>query len=303
MRHILLYIVIVVAAFITKPATALDTPSPSQYDGRIQYVDFNEGDVVPVHAAAGLGSEIVFSPGEEILDTASGFSQGWEFSGRRNILYLKPKSVKTEGSGLLSPEPNKWNTNLLVTTNQHMYAFDLYLMPNPADIADKPTQNSNISYRIQFRYPQQQAEIRKEKIIAIVNKKHMAVRPRPVNWNYVMQIGRQSDSIAPTMAYDDGRFTYLRFPNNRDFPAVFLVSADKSESLVNSHVEASKPHGAKDMLVVHRVARQMVLRLGHEVVGIYNDSFDADGVAPRDGMAVPGMRRVLRVISNSQSRG
>ncbi|MBD4588067.1 TrbG/VirB9 family P-type conjugative transfer protein, partial [Xanthomonas citri pv. citri] len=83
-------------------------------------------------------------------------------------------------------------------------------------------------------------------------------KPAPMNWHYSMQVGKDSEAIAPSMAYDDGRFTYLRFPNNRDFPTVFLVAGDKSESIVNANVDPSVP----DILVVHRVAREMVLRLG-----------------------------------------
>ncbi|NEK79305.1 MAG: TrbG/VirB9 family P-type conjugative transfer protein, partial [Xanthomonas perforans] len=88
----------------------------------------------------------------------------------------------------------------------------------------------------------------------------------------------------------DGRFTYLRFPNNRDFPTVFLVAGDKSESIVNANVDPSAP----DILVVHRVAREMVLRLGSAVVGIYNDSYNMDGVPTNTGTTVPGVERVIK---------
>lgn len=75
---------------------------------------------------------IVFAADEEVLDVASGFTQGWEFSDRRNILYVKPKSIKT-GNGqeaiVMAPEARKWDTSLMVTTNRRMYDFDLKLLP------------------------------------------------------------------------------------------------------------------------------------------------------------------------------
>ena len=38
----------------------------------------------------------------------------------------------------------------------------------------------------------------------------------------------------------------------------------------------------------------MVLRLGNAVVGIYNDSFDPDGVPANQGTTVPGVKRVIK---------
>jgi type IV secretion system protein VirB9 len=49
-----------------------------------------------------------------------------------------------------------------------------------------------------------------------------------------------------------------------------------------------------DTIVVHEVAKRFVLRLGDEVVGIWNDAYDMDGVPPSDGTTVYGVRRVLR---------
>ncbi len=269
-------------------AQAADVPVGSRYDGRIQYVNYNAGDVVIVRALPGLGARIVFAADEEILDVASGFTQGWEFSDRRNILYVKPKSIKT-GSGqeaiVMAPEAGKWDTNLMVTTNRRMYDFDLKLLPGGGNSGKAP-QNQRVAYRVEFKYPEDEAAARARAADKAKAQAKLDEKPAPRNWAYSMQVGDASDGIAPTMAYDDGRFTYLKFPNNRDFPAVFIVAADKSESLVNTHVD-------KDVLVVHRVARELVLRLGNAVVGVYNDKYDVDGLPPTDGTTVPGVKRVI----------
>ena len=47
----------------------------------------------------------------------------------------------------------------------------------------------------------------------------------------------------PTLVFDDGRFTYFRFPGNRPVPAVFAVLADDSETVVNTRMQ-------DDLLVV-----------------------------------------------------
>jgi type IV secretory pathway VirB9-like protein len=46
--------------------------------------------------------------------------------------------------------------------------------------------------------------------------------------------------------FDDGVFTYLRLPGNREIPAVFHVAADGQETLTNTRMET-------DLLVVDRV--------------------------------------------------
>ena len=78
----------------------------------------------------------------------------------------------------------------------------------------------------------------------------------------------------PTLVFDDGRFTYLRFPGNREIPAVFHVLGDGGETLVNARME-------DDLLVVDRVSRRLMLRAGSAVVGLWNEAFDLDGRATR----------------------
>lgn len=274
---------------------AADVPQGSKFDNRIQYVNYNDGDVVVVRSVAGTGSRIVFSPKETILDVASGFSQGWEFNDRDNVLYIKAKSIKGEnGMAPMTPEAGKWDTNLMVKTNLRLYDFDLQLLPGASSSRVPP--NQKIAYRVEFKYPEEEAAQTKALEAKQKAQAKLDAEDGPRNWDYSMQVGDASDNIAPTMAYDNGRFTFLRFPNNRDFPTAFLVGPDKSESLVNSHIDPAKP----DVLVIHRVAREMVLRLGNAVVGIYNDSFDADGVPANDGTTVPGVKRVLRAEGNNQ---
>lgn len=279
-------------------AHAADVPQGSKYDNRIQYVNYNSGDVVVVRAVAGLGARVVFAQGETILDVASGFTQGWEFSDRRNILYIKPKSiVVAQGVPPMPPEAGKWDTNLMVTTNLRMYDIDLHLLPGNNN-GKAPT--NRVAYRVEYRYPAEElaatkALAAKQLAQSKLNAK-LDTKNAPRNWDYSMQIGNNSENIAPTMAYDDGRFTYLKFPNNRDFPSAFLVAADKTESLVNSHIDPATP----DTLVLQRVSSEMVLRLGNAVVGIYNDNFDPDGIPANDGTTVPGVKRILKSEGNNR---
>lgn len=273
------------AALITVfagPASALDVPRGSSADARVQRVAYNEDDVVAIYARNGAATHIVFAPGEEVLDMASGFSDGWEFKSRRNNLYLKPKSAEATGEtqALIPPAPGRWDTNLLVTTSRRVYSFKLLLVGD--------SQSDRAAFRVTFTYPADDAALAAAQAAEAEAKSRLEAPPEIRNQNYTMQIGKRADGIAPTSAYDDGTFTYLRFPNNREIPAVFLVGQErgKPESLVNTHV-------AGDTLVIHRVAPEFVLRLGRQVVSVFNESFDPDGAGPVNGTTVNGVRRVV----------
>ena len=115
----------------------------------------------------------------------------------------------------------------------------------------------------------------------------LQAKPTVMNTQYSLAEGAGSQDIVPTLVYDDGRFTYLRFPGNREVPAVFHVLGDGSETLVNARME-------DDLLVVDRVSRRLMLRAGSAVVGIWNEAFDLEGIAAKGATTVPGVQRVLK---------
>jgi type IV secretion system protein VirB9 len=122
----------------------------------------------------------------------------------------------------------------------------------------------------------------------------LQTKAQVLNSSYSIAEGKASEDIVPALIFDDGRFTYLRFPGNREVPAVFHVLGDGSETLVNARME-------DDLLVVDRVSRRLMLRAGSAVVAVWNDAFDLDGVPPERGTTVPGVRRSLKA-ENSSSR-
>ena len=127
----------------------------------------------------------------------------------------------------------------------------------------------------------------------------LAAKPTVLNTQYALAEGVGSSDIVPTLVYDDGRFTYLRFPGNREVPAVFHVLGDGSETLVNARME-------DDTLVVDRVSRRLMLRAGSAVVGIWNEAFDLEGLPAIGSTTVPGVQRVLKLdpsISSSSTAG
>ena len=146
----------------------------------------------------------------------------------------------------LKPRPGAAPTNLALRTDLRSYSFSLRLVRSGL-----PT------FRIEFSYPP--------------NKSWSP--PTPISTAYSMQIGAHSLRIAPIAAYDDDHYTYLTFPEHAERPAVFEVLDDGSERLLNHHSDG-------EVLVVHAVARQLVLRLGSDVVSVFKDKALPDSVVP-----------------------
>jgi type IV secretion system protein VirB9 len=108
------------------------------------------------------------------------------------------------------------------------------------------------------------------------------------NDHYSMQVVSETADIRPREAFDNGRFTYLKFPNNAEIPAIFRsIPGSKEEVVVNSHREC-------EYVVLHAVSPLWTLRLGGSVIGVFNDSYEPEGAPPRNGSSVTGLERVLR---------
>lgn len=278
MKKIICALIIVIISAL--PVLALELPYGSKNDGRIKFVKYREDDVTRINCFVGIGTLIVFGKDETVMEYGGGYSDAWEMVPRRNTFWLKPKLEDGD-------------TNLHIITNKHIYAFELQFHKNwkkDPNTKIALAYDKKMDFRVQFVYPGDAAE---KKLADAANeeiKRRLASPNRPKNWNYTMHVGPHSREIAPSRAYDDGLFTYLRFPNNRDVPAIFAVSADGSESLVNLHVIDDL-----DIIVIQRVSREYMLRLGDMVVGLYNESYDSDGPERKGGTTKKGLKRVIKV--------
>ncbi len=95
--------------------------------------------------------------------------------------------------------------------------------------------------------------------------------------------------LAPVNAWDDGEFTYFKFPGNRDLPAIYLVDPDGNESIVNRHSAGD----SSDVIAMHKVAQRWALRLGNRALAIWNDAYDPAGRRNTSRTASPDVNRVL----------
>lgn len=288
-------------ASITLPMAMLPVALMAQpSDPRLREIVYDPAAVTTVPVKRGVVTLIVFGGDEAIADVGAGLGgdcskpeSAWCIAAQpgARTLFVKPKSGASAAN------------NLAVVTDKRVHSLRFVVL---ADSDPRPA-----LYRLRISPPAPPPEAAPPRIALAAQVPAMpSLAPAPVapdllgdrlqskpplrNTRYSLAEGRNSSDILPSLVFDDGRFTYFRFPGNREVPAVFQVLGDGSEALVNTRME-------DDLLIVDRVSRQLMLRAGQAVIAVWNDAFDIEGLPPSDGTTVPGVRRVLKEPPRSTS--
>lgn len=294
------WLIVSLGAALNPLSTQAQTPT-QRPDPRLKNVIYDPQTVVAVPVKRGVVTLVVLDTDETILEVAAGLGSdcnkpeaSWCVAAQPGgrTLFVKPKSQAT-GSN-----------NLAVVSNLRTHALRFDLLP------DGDTRSPVYRLNIQAPAPRSApsnpgmaalAQLNLLSLSALPSLPPLPTPPTPeellaqrldtapqvLNSQYSLAEGPGSADILPSLVFDDGRFTYLRFANNREVPAVFHVQGDGSETLVNARMQ-------NDLLVVDRVSQHLVLRAGSAVVGLWNEAFDLDGVPPSEGTTVAGVRRVLK---------
>lgn len=277
-------------AILNASAQTQPTAKPKT-DPRVQTLATDGEAVIDVAVQRGQLTHLVLPAGETFtLPPATGQgarcddeTHAWCIVAQGRDLFIKAK-------------PSAKTNNLILVTERRRFAIDLravdrgglmrltLMPPKSLDSAagSMPTDPAGQPKAIRVATPAADPQ----KIL----QERLAAAPIPRNSQYSMAVGKASEDITPSMVFDDGRFTYLKFPGNRPLPAIFQTAPDGSEETVNVRM------GEDDLLVADRVARKLVLRLGQSVVIVVNDAFDLDGQAPLEGTTVPGVARTLTQV-------
>lgn len=251
------------AALAPVSAEAASIPRGTSADQRVKTVVYNENDVVSLRGHYGYQTTVSFATYEKIQNISIGDSVSWQVvpNAAGNLLFLKPV------------EDNA-TTNMTVITDRRIYNFEL-----TSGQAFGPRDNS-ITYMMKFLYPNDNVlsyEYDTDDAPAVSLGGPYAPRtqidsaglrsvgtPRDLNFDYTF---KGEEEIAPTTVFDNGEFTYFRFREMGDLPAVFTVDRDRNESVVNYQIEDG-------YMVVQSVARQFTLRHGEDEACVFNDSFN-----------------------------
>ena len=237
-------------------------PHTTHQDRRIQYVDYDPDNVVKIRAKIGHTVTVQLDKSEDAEKgvVAMGDAQAWNMAVKQNNLIFKPTAT--------SPA-----TNLTVITDKRTYVFDLSLAGCVKGKKKRCVATQEPTYLLRFHYPsdeekkRKQALARQERAMQLMLKYNVNTGNANLSGslNY-LYYGKGDKAIVPTAIWDDGRFTYIQYADNRDLPAVYKINPDGSEMLVNTHIE-------EDVMIIHEVTEQLVLRLGNSVLGVQNKGY------------------------------
>jgi type IV secretion system protein VirB9 len=179
---------------------------------------------------------------------------------------------------VLKPKAPTVHTNLTIFTNKRTYVIDYAVSAGTPD-----SQADELLYSLRFRYPPAQGPKPPAQIT-----KDLATSPgeRFQNKDY-WYCGNAL--LQPVAVSDDGVHTRLTFSPSAELPAVFVRSDDGSESLLNYSMEGRD-------LVIHRLARHLILRRGKLVGCITNKGFTGSGERLETGTVSPQVRRETKEI-------
>lgn len=268
-------------------------------DPRLREVGYDPRGVVTVPVKRGVVTLVVLGADEAISEVGAGLGSdctkpeaAWCVAaqpGGRTLL-VKPKSAAGAANNLaVVTDRRVHNLRFVVLADgdatQPVYRLVITPPPPAARVVRQPAATLPL-------LPLAPLPPSTEQVVA----ERLQAKPAVMNTQYSMAEGRASGDIVPDLVFDDGRFTYLRFPGNQEVPAVFHVLGDGTEALANARME-------DDLLVVDRVSRRLTLRAGSAVIGLWNDAFDIDGVPPAMGTTVPGVQRVLKADQAAPASG
>lgn len=233
---------------------------PVLADKRIRTEVYSENRVYPIYAKIGTSILIQLEADESITGESSaigiGYGEAWKIGARGNNIIFKPKAEQPV-------------TNMIVVSNKRTYAFDLKI----ANSKNPPTYILRFDYPDSRQHHQTALQAKQNRAFTTLRQTGVMHTQMPINQDYY---GKGNPSLAPTAMWDNGRFTYLKFNNGRDMPAIYRVEADGSETLLNTHIEGNTT-------VVHEVNQKFILRLGQTVLLIENRGLNPQGTFNQTG--------------------
>ena len=265
--------IIALSMLVAFQANALERPEGGNLDERIKFINYNPTEVVDIVVHYGYSTHIQFSKSEVIDKIAMGDRDAWSIGEVDNHLFLKAAKEKAD-------------TNMTVVTNKRVYNFEL--SAHWSRNGSHPIPN-DMFFQVNFKYPEE-AKKKAEKIRlakALENELNTSPVSNAGNKNYW---AKGSEELIPNKAFDDKRFTYLTFANNKEMPAIFVVNSDGTESLVNTNIDPLD----KDTIIIRKITKQFVLRKGNAVACVFNQSYDPNGISNVNGTTSSTVKRVLK---------
>lgn len=216
--------------------TGYSADFPITMDSRIKTYIYNPNEVFPVVLHHGYQTHINFPKSETIKQILVGDQSDWSISSNSNRIFLQTYSQSA-------------HTNMTVFTNKRVYEFDLIARSNDNSATknssteiDKTSEKNDepenvdydLAYSINFYYPEDES-ISDKKQMEDSNRFTLEISDLikgPINTNYVYS---GSDEVAPIVAFNDNRFTYLKFKDVNLVPEIDTIGYKKTKVQIFSY--------------------------------------------------------------------
>ena len=219
-------------------------PDRASWLNAIQQFPYADGALYQIYLAPGQVTDIALQEGEELVGpgpVAAGDTVRWIIGDT-----ISGRGPSRRVHILVKPTRAELMTNLVINTDRRTYHLELRATP------------ATYMAAVSWTYPEDQ-------LIALRQAAAAAERAAPVSagievaaLNFRYRIGGDRASWRPVRVFDDGRQTYIEFPEDiatGEMPPVFVLGADGGAELVNYRVQGR-------YMVIDRLFDAAELRLG-----------------------------------------
>jgi type IV secretion system protein TrbG len=212
----------------------------------MQYYDYMDGTLYQVVTAPGHITSIVLRPGERLIDMAAGDTVRWVIGQTTT-----GRGALAQTLVLIKPIRPKLATNLMIATDERVYMLEL-----------ESVKGDVYNAAIAWNYAEdQKAALQRSMQLATSVQPAAGMDTATLNTGYAVEMveGDEPDWL-PTRVFDDGRKTYIEFPDNlgvMEAPPLFVLNESGDAQVVNYRVR-------DNVYIVDRLVRVAELRLGEE---------------------------------------
>ena len=254
----------VLLSVVAAPSAQADwMPAPGRGDPKIRIAPYSRNRVYRLYGHVGYQIDIEFAAGERFRGLAAGDIEGIAFKAQGRHLFIKPRVPHLR-------------TNLTVLTNRRSYEFDYSVSPRAPNGAVR-----QVIYALRFTYPSSPVvALQHARRRITTDLAHGPAVRRNFDYWYC-----GSPSLKPEAVWDNGVQTWIKFGARQALPAIFVLGADGSESLVNFSVHRGD-------VVVQRVVSRLILRRGKLKGCIVNQALGGGGMRLKSGTDSPLVERL-----------
>jgi type IV secretion system protein TrbG len=238
-------------------AAARVEPDRSSWLNAIQQFPYSDGALYQIYTAPGQITDIALQEGEELVGpgpVAAGDTVRWIIGDT-----VSGAAAAKRVHILIKPTRADLTTNLVINTDRRTYHLELRATP------------ATYMAAVSWTYPQDMLVALRAAKAEVDRTAPIAAGIDPAALNFGYRIDGDATPWRPVRAFDDGRQTYVEFPQGiatAEMPPLFVRGADGNAELVNYRVQGR-------YLVVDRLFGAAELRLGGKkkplVVSILRD--------------------------------